>query len=293
VIYSYTRTAELLHSLEESQAELLAKEGASRLLNMIDSLIHAQERYRFSRSALSVFEVACLEMITASGTAAPVIAAAPAEKSPRISTAKETEKAGSAASAPPSAAPSVQPSASVTTAVTDSEPAPVKPAVTNTVTVKEPDAEDVLQILVQCSKNIRREDAGRISELANTLEASRYSAALRQLEFRTSGTDVLLFTGKASAVHMYCEPEFYREFYFYLKDHGIDKMPEIYETRLYDEAVAQFRVRYQNNTLPEAKKIVRCQAEQEPTEEEQRDDIEQRVIDLFGRENISIVEEGE
>jgi hypothetical protein len=70
-------------------------------------------------------------------------------------------------------------------------------------------------------------------------------------------------------------------------------MPFLVTADVYENAVSRFRTCYQSGTLPEPMEVERYRREPEKTEEEKTIDIEQKVIDLFGKENISIVEEGE
>ena len=69
-------------------------------------------------------------------------------------------------------------------------------------------------------------------------------------------------------------------------------MPFAYEANLYDQAVSEFRVRYQKKALPPAAVIERYR-EEKSTEEKIEEDIEQNVINLFGRENIEVIDKGE
>ncbi len=273
IIYSYVKDANLLHSLNEEQAKLVSEFSLPSLFQMSDVLLKAQERFRFSRSALSVFELACLEMVRPEPEAAPAVAAVK----------------------PVAAVPKVQSPAPVVTkkvtAEIPQETAP-EPVVTKSVTPAEPDAEEVLGLLVQCDKANRAKDAPTLAALAESLQVNRFTAMLKQLDFRTGGTDVLLFTGSPSAVHMFMEEEFRREFYFYLKSHGLDKMPFAYEGVLYDEAMNEFRVRYQKRRLPQPAKIVRYE-EEKNKDEITEDEIERNVIELFGKENIEVLEKGE
>ena len=274
IIYSYVKDKNLLHSLTEEQAKEISDISLSSLFEMSDVLLKAQERFRFSRSALSVFELACLEM---------------ARPEPNV---KETKSAPSPDIAKPLVQSASAPAVKETVTPKPQEEKRSEPVVTETITPEKPSAEEVLKLLVQCNKTNRASDAPVLADLAASLQVNRFTAMLKQLEFRTCGKDVLLFTGTPSAVHMAMAEDFRREFYFYLKRHGLDKMPFAYEGNLYDEAVNEFRVLYQKKSLPKASEIVRY-AEEKKKDEITEDEIEQNVIELFGKENIEVIEKGE
>lgn len=285
IIFTYAKDETLLHSLNRDQAQLISGFGLSTLFAMSDVLMKAQERFRFSRSALSVFELACLEMVRPEPEARersddnqmrPAVSAK--ENTPIAVTNIITSK------------PQREPASSVDV-IKNVTPAN-QSAKTPSISLKEPSAEDILPLLVQCDKATRAKDAAVLSDLASSLQANRFTGMLKQLEFRTSGTDVLLFTGVGSAVRMASEEPFRREFYFYLRDHGLDKMPFAYESSLFGQAVNEFRVRYQKKTLPSALAVRRYEEEKRP-EEIQENDIERNVIELFGKENIEVIEKGE
>ena len=283
LIFRYTGSDALLHSLTREQAAGLSDAGSDVLLSMIDSLMKAQERFRFSRSAATVFEIACLEMMAQKKPAPAVSEKIPAEKpagTERVSRVKhETVPAAVTETVTEKTENNGTSDRSVIETVTEE---------TNDLT-----SEEVLSILVQCAKSFRSVDGEAIRALATSIPANRYSALLKQLNFCTSGPDAIIFTGTQSAVHLASEPGFHREFYFYLKDHGLDKMPFLVTADVYENAVSRFRTCYQSGTLPEPMEVERYRREPEKTEEEKTIDIEQKVIDLFGKENISIVEEGE
>ena len=300
IIYSYVREETLLHSLNREQAEIVSAFTLPVLFEMSDILMKAQERFHFSRSSLSVFELACLEMVRPEEELQrPSVPALP--KDTGTETRTETRKEIKREQAPVTKsiearepARTAEPRPVVTKEITAEIKAKTlsEPVVTKPVTPKEPDAEEILGLLVQCDKANRAKDAPVLSGLASLLQTNRFTAMIRQLDFRTSGKDVLLFTGSSSAVHILMEDSFRKEFYFYLCSHEIDKMPFAYEANLYDQAVSEFRVRYQKKALPPAAVIERYR-EEKSTEEKIEEDIEQNVINLFGRENIEVIDKGE
>ena len=71
--------------------------------------------------------------------------------------------------------------------------------------------EDVLSLLVQCSKSEKHmaEEGLRAIEAGPMMD--RYTASLRQLELKAAGRDVLLFTASEAGVHMVSEEAFNRQ----------------------------------------------------------------------------------
>ena len=292
IIWQYTHDAAYLHSLKQEHASAFAQRPVSQLLSMIDVLMKAQERYRNARSVTSVFEVACLEMMNPAAAApAPAVVSAPRAVTPAVYPAPVSVIPAVAAPAAP---------------VQKSEPAPAEPATSEPAVKEEAPAvaepvkelpktlsvEEVLSILVQCTKALKAEAETALMKLMDPSKINRYSASLRQAELRAAGKDVLLFSAPEAAVHLMSEPEFAKELYRCLADSGLDRMPYVIPEADYRAAVDEYRVRAKAGTLPPAMKIVRYDLSV-TKEDEQRFDTEQAVMNLFGSENVEIIDEGD
>ena len=67
-------------------------------------------------------------------------------------------------------------------------------------------------------------------------------------------------------------------------------MPFAVTVDQYEAAVKEFRPRYANGTLPEKMAIERWQKQEETTAEVS---AEESVMNLFGKENVEVIDEGE
>ena len=90
---------------------------------------------------------------------------------------------------------------------------------------------------------------------------------------------------------MVSEEAFNRELYTVLKNHTLDRMPFVITRGRYEEAVNAFRVRSKDHTLPEPKAIERWQELIQNDDQAER--TEESVMNLFGKENVEVIDEGD
>ncbi len=278
LIYQYTKNGTLLRALSEEHAQKIAVQPSSVLLEHIEILMKAQERFRNAQSVSSVFEIACLELITKRS---------PAEIPQTVSKPKLEKKKPANEEKTAKTVPSEEPSETET----KPESKPEEPEKQNTPEPAELNGEDILRLLVQCDKASKADAENTLQRLESALAMDRYSASLRQMSLKAAGKDVLLFTAADAVVHMAMEESFNRQLYETLKAEGLDAMPYVISTGRYDDAVAQFRVRLKEKSLPEKLDVRRWAKPQEETA--QTDHTEQSVMDLFGKENVEIIDGGE
>ena len=250
----------------------------------------AQERFRNAQSVSSVFEIACLELITKSAQGeSEVLSTKPAPKNRPEPAKRKPEKPETKELALETAEPVDEPRPVQSDAV---EEAPVKqkekPDEPEWTELEE---EDVLRLLVQCDKASKADAEVVLQRLEASPAMDRYSASLRQMSLKAAGKDVLLFTAGDAVMHMAMEEAFNRQLYETLKAEGIDAMPYVIGTRRYDDAVAQFRIRLKEKSLPEKLAVKRWT---KPQEEAPREDhTEQSVMDLFGEDIVEVIDGGE
>ena len=269
LIFQYTNKEGLLHSLSRPHAETVSQRSASELLAMIEVLMKAQERYRSAQSVSSVFEIACLELIAGGGEEPQPVS--PVRKKP-----------ARAKSEPVVTEPKMEPE----------EPVQNEPPAAPVVDVpQELSVDDVLALLVQCNKAEKQIAEEGLRALGAGPMMDRYTASLRQLDLKAAGKDVLLFTASEAVVHMVSEEAFNRELYTVLKNHTLDRMPFVITRGRYEEAVNAFRVRSKDHTLPEPKAIERWQELIQNDDQAER--TEESVMNLFGKENVEVIDEGD
>ena len=267
LIFQYTNKEGLLHSLSRPHAETVSQRSASELLAMIEVLMKAQERYRSAQSVSSVFEIACLELIAGGGEEPQPVS--PVRKKP----ARAKSEPAVTEPEPEEPAPNEQPAAPVVDVP------------------QELSVDDVLALLVQCNKAEKQIAEEGLRALGAGPMMDRYTASLRQLDLKAAGKDVLLFTASEAVVHMVSEEAFNRELYTVLKNHTLDRMPFVITRGRYEEAVNAFRVRSKDHTLPEPKAIERWQELIQNDDQAER--TEESVMNLFGKENVEVIDEGD
>ncbi len=266
VIYSYTKNEKILKLLTAEQAEyLLGITDAETCMRLAEKFIAAKEFYKNASSLTNAFEVTCLSAAVESTgkPAVPVkitkVQEKPAEKKEII-----TEPASEPESEP--------------------EPEPVIPAVQQ----KELPEEEILSILVQCSKACKQVDEpayGTVNMIASA-EDMKYTTLLKQARLGASGEDVLLLvTAESSAANRINDRKMNEELYFFIKKRlGIDKMIFAITESAFRSASREFVRKMKAGELPEKKQITRYAANEVKIKS-----TEDKVMDLFGKENVEII----
>ena len=262
VIYSYTKNASLLRTLNEEQASALTSRiMPASALTMIEMLMKANEDYKTAQSVSSVFEVACMKMIVGNPTVGiPTnIAPKPAfQETSHVQKYEEnvaytepeplTERTPAPVTETPHVTPAIEPKA---------EPI----ANFNEPVVKQPDitVEMIVALLVQCDKESKAQDAAKLNDLLNGLRMDRYIAALKQTELTASGKDCILFTTQSQTVaDTMNETQMNKGLYLCLTENcGIDKMVFVATETMYKEAVRLFVELRSTGKLPQPLAIER------------------------------------
>ncbi len=282
VIWQYTGNPSLLHSLNREQAEHIASRAPSmKLLDMTEVLMKASDRYRSTQSTATVFELACMELIAVRAPAEPV----PAEKT--VNEEKPVNKPVSE-----NISEAMEPVPDIQENMHADEPSETGdiPQVQMPAAVGEMSVDEVLNILVQCSRSCRNEDQEKLNAMLGGTQMNRYIGTLRQADLKASGPDCMLFVCRTQAfVNRISEEEFNEGLYDYLKENGMDKVPFAVSQSLYEEAVGRFRRLMAEKNLPEPVKIRKYRKE-EIKEEPKPEDA---VFAFFGKENVEVIDEGE
>ena len=273
VIWRYTKKDALLRTLTAEQAAALSsKVPAEILLKMADRLLAAQQSYRTGQDVITLLELACMEMLLWQKPAAEAAEPAnmhayiPAEE-PVTAPMKEPEHA-------PQPAVVETPAEAPAPAAPIAVPEPVENA------VREYNVLEIVSLLVQCRKDCKTADQNSLAVRMTGIPADRYAAMLRQTEIKASGDDCILLGCSSDAVARNINEEsFNREFYEWLKQNGVDRMPFAVTNSTYDEAVQEFVRLRKENALPPAMPVVRYVKQQE---EQKQETLEDRARNLFG-----------
>ncbi len=259
VIYQKTNKESLLRILNADDARK-AIDVIEQPFEMIDLFMNALEMYRSAQSVTNVFEIACLKITCMNDIQKESNSI---EKKAVVTKKKVTQEA---------------PEIETEEIVQDEEPIVVQEIDEIKVT-----KDMLLGILVQCNKDAKVEDTNTINSLMNSVMMNKYIASLRQLKLAASGKDCILFSSTMQAVvNTLNERTMNKEFYFFLKEAGVDKVPYVVLEKDYMDAVNEFREKMKTNSLPTALKVERYILEEKKEEKGETPDTETKLRSLFG-----------
>jgi hypothetical protein len=242
-------------------------------MHIAETVMNEKEHFKTATSPVSAFEVICFSLAT-ENRQEPVKKEAPARNQLNITTVK----AEPAVSQPVS----VQPVK--TEAVKEPEPEPVTPVQpTEKISTMR-----IIELLVQCTKAHKVADEKTFAQMRTmmSLESRKYISLLQDTYIGASGADCIVLITRAQAVaNRINDPEINRELYQFTKTQlNTDKVIFAITENDLKEASALFRIMMRDNSLPEAYKVHKY------SEEEIHEDTpEDKVIALFGRENVEII----
>ena len=259
VIYQKTNKESLLRILNADDAKK-AIDVIEQPFEIIDLFMNALEMYRSAQSVTNVFEIACLKITCMNDIQKETNSI---EKKAVVTKKKVTQEA---------------PEIETEEIVQDEEPIVVQEIDEIKVT-----KDMLLGILVQCNKDAKVEDTNTINNLMNSVMMNKYIASLRQLKLAASGKDCILFSSTMQAVvNTLNERTMNKEFYFFLKEAGVDKVPYVVLEKDYMDAVNDFREKMKTNSLPTALKVERYILEEKKEEKGETPDTETKLRSLFG-----------
>ncbi len=259
VIYQKTNKESLLRILNADDARK-AIDVIEQPFEMIDLFMNALEMYRSAQSVTNVFEIACLKITCMNDIQKESNSI---EKKAVVTKKKVKQEA---------------PEIETEEIVHDEEPIVVQEIDEIKVT-----KDMLLGILVQCNKDAKVEDTNMINNLMNSVMMNKYIASLRQLKLAASGKDCILFSSTMQAVvNTLNERTMNKEFYFFLKEAGVDKVPYVVLEKDYMDAVNDFREKMKTNSLPTALKVERYILEEKKEEKGETPDTETKLRSLFG-----------
>ncbi len=284
VIWQNTHKSELMKVLTLEEAEEITETADSQsCMHVAESMLLAKERFKTATSAVSAFEVICLSLAT--GSRQPVtVTAQPASRSAERAQPVQTERP----------VQRTAPQAPVYSEPVPAEPKPAEIRKEETVQITPPrepvriSQEKIIQLLVQCSKSHKVKDEAAFVDMRSriSLENRKYVLMLQDCVIGASGEDCIVMITKAQPVaNRINDPAMNRELYEFTKTQmNIDKIIFAITESDFREASAQFRILMRDNNLPEA-----CKVEKYTEETEKEETSEDRVLALFGKENVEII----
>ncbi len=293
VILAYTQDSTLLNQLTEDEALRLLEGRSSReLLAMIDILMETMEKYRNASDAASYFEVAALKMMAEREEVSSY------SLKPQISdqSAREIEPA-----AKNNADEGHETLVEEEKAITEiSEP--VEEQIQETE-IKPLNSEFILQLLVSADKETRKKDEeiwklieGKCHDL--DLNCAKIANLLRNGRIVASGERfILLCVGYQALANQINDPGLQSELiHFLIENLKLKKHLFAITQEQFKAVTDNFRIRAKQNTLPQP--VVLAEVASEPVEaqtqpQNEQNEILTKLYNLFGTENVKIMEEEE
>lgn len=269
VIWQNTHKSELMKLLTLEEAEEITEIADSgTCMHIADTLLKAKDRFKTATSPLSAFEVICFSLAT-ENQSQPVenVSVRPVKAAEPVRTAVKQ--------------PEVKPEPVI-------EPKPEEPEIEIVKSVEKININRVIELLVQCSKAHKVSDEKAFAQMRSmmNLESRKYISLLQDTYIGASGEDCIVLITKAQAVaNRINDPDMNKELYQFTKTQlNTDKVIFAITESDFREASALFRIMMRDNSLPEAYKVHKYSEE-----EEHEETPEDKVIALFGRENVEII----
>ncbi|MEG1461482.1 MAG: DNA polymerase III subunit gamma/tau, partial [Anaerorhabdus sp.] len=284
VIYSYTKDSGLLHNLNVNEVEkILENKNSKILLRMVDILMEATVSYKSATNVSSYFEVAVLKMM----------AIVDEKEQVQIINKEEVKEV---------VAPIITASP-VTPEVVIEESIEITELVKEEVIEKpkkeknEPDqilsTEFILSLLVSANKETKENDKNSWNQLENKsrdLSCAKCATILKSTMIVASGEDFVVITSDTTAeANQINDLQLNQELHFFIKEQlELDKMIYAVGKENFIEITQEFKERMSRNDLPPSAQITKYK---KVVTKEKKKTTEEKLIDLFGQENINIIEE--
>lgn len=277
VIYKTTKNEQLLKVISPELArKVFESADLEHCMDVADTLLETKERFRISANTTTCFEVTCLKL-TVSDSVKKAIVSVQENNVKNTSTLYETVR-------PADQNKNVQ--TLPVSAIVKEEKKPEVPM--EKQIIKELSEDEVVSILVQCNKQSKVTDENTMAMLKSysSIENRKYTSLLESMTIAASGPNVILLKGSVQAViNRINEIKMNEEIYWFMKETmHTDKMVYAIDEGMFKQATATFVIKMKNNTLPDPMKIERY-----IRKEENEESSEQKVLSIFGKENVEVI----
>ena len=315
VIYSYTKDKSLLEKLSAEQASSLLQQCPVRqLIEMMDALMETMEKYRNASSVTSYFEVSLLKMMTIRDDTTVICNHREIELSSEKKTdiEEKNEKVQIAAEENLFVEQKQNQKEEQTSMLLESEDVETamegSPNLFELEEAKKPaekqeerrailkdiqlDYEFVLGLLVQGNKQYKANDIdnwSQLSLLTLNLSVAKEANLLKDCTIAASGKDFILLAAPYEALsnelnEMKNEIEPFLWEYLHIEKHLF-----VITEEMFRECTKLFIQRRAQGTLPQPVVIDPIRKKEEIKEEVFEKSTEEKLFDLFGKENIKII----
>ncbi|MEG0077356.1 DNA polymerase III subunit gamma/tau [Anaerorhabdus sp.] len=289
VIYAYTSDSGLLQMLNVNEVETIcSNRNANVLLKMIDVLMEATVSYRNASNVTSYFEVAVLKMMGATE-----VSSKPIEIIQQTVVKQPLNKPVEQQHQQQDIYPDEQqedlvelPILDVKEEVKEIKPKKEEPVPTLSV-------EFVLSLLSGASKENKEIDKQIWTTLdgkSREITCAKCATILKHTDIAASGQDYIVITTDSPAeANQINDLQLNQELYYFVKEQcDLDKMIYAIDKESFVKITLEFKERWTKNELPDAAMITKYK---KVVTKEKKKTNEEKLIDLFGEENISIFEE--
>lgn len=281
VIYSYTKDNGLLHNLSEDEViKLLENKSPKILLTMIDILMEATVSYKSATNVSSYFEVAVLKMM----------ASVDEQETVQVIQKQEVKEV---------VVPKIEP-----TFNSNDEPT-IEAEIEIEKEIKEKPKKEkvepnqilstdfILSLLVCANKETKENDKNiwnKLESKSRDLSCAKCATILKSTMIVASGDDFVVITSDTVAeANQINDLQLNQELYFFLKEQlELDKMIYAVSKENFIEITQVFKEKMSSNQLPDSAQITKYK---KVVTKEKKKTSEEKLIDLFGQENITIIEE--
>jgi len=323
VIYSYTKDKSLLEKLSAEQASSLLQQCPVRqLIEMMDELMETMEKYRNASSVTSYFEVSLLKMMTIREDTTVICShkeiEVPSEKKKDVEERSETEVYGKKEKVQIAAEENLfveqkqNQKEEQTSMLLESEDVETAmeggPSLFDFEEAKKPaekqeerrailkdiqlDYEFVLGLLVQGNKQYKANDIDNWSQLfllTLNLSVAKEANLLKDCTIAASGKDFILLAAPYEALSNELN-EMKNEIEPFLWEYlHIEKQLFVITEEMFKECTKLFIQRRAQGTLPQPVVIDPIRKKEDIKEEVFEKSTEEKLFDLFGKENIKII----
>ncbi|MPM97372.1 hypothetical protein SDC9_144545 [bioreactor metagenome] len=264
--------------------KILENKNSKILLRMVDILMEATVSYKSATNVSSYFEVAVLKMM----------AIVDEKEQVQIIHKEEVKEV---------VAPIITASPVIPEVVIEEESIEITEPVKEEVIEKpkkeknEPDqilsTEFILSLLVSANKETKENDKNSWNQLENKsrdLSCAKCATILKSTMIVASGEDFVVITSDTTAeANQINDLQLNQELHFFIKEQlELDKMIYAVGKENFIEITQEFKERMSRNDLPPSAQITKYK---KVVTKEKKKTTEEKLIDLFGQENIDIIEE--
>lgn len=301
VVYSYTNENSFLKKCDVNQAEeILSYRRENKLLSDLDLLMETLEKYKNAANVTSYFEVCLLKMMSETSIMQE-------EKAASVDTVKagsfiektvlSEEKKKETVTEPVSLEEKkkTETEKNDSHAESNTEDSLEVSLKNKNVARKEPDLEFFLSLVVGANKSEKEEDRKKwnlLGKKMNMLEYAKITNLLRNSDILASGKEFLILSADYQALANQIEDELDAVMTFCHAELELNKRIFVITPDNFKKVTKLFVERRSSNTLPSPIDFSKKE-ETEESEEVKEDKVLNKLEELFGKENIEIIEEDE